>query len=457
MINIHNISKQNWKNTKISILGAGKSGISAAKLCKYIGAKPFISENRNDENLKKILIGFDHELNGHTNNVLNCKLLIISPGVNPTIPIIKKCKKNGIPIISELEFASWFSNTPIIAVTGSNGKSTTVNLIKKMFDYAKINNQIGANFGTPFSEIVLFEKRNPNINKLNILEVSSFQLEYIYHFSPNYSIILNISPDHLDRHGTIDNYLKQKLKITKNLREPGWLIFNSGDILLSNQLHDYERNIPFSQSYSNQALLSLNKTKIYYQNSKDVLIYLNDLGIQGFHNIDNVLAASTLAIKFGLKHNAICKALKDIKPLEHRMELIKKINGIDFFNDSKATNIESTIAAIKSFKKNIILILGGRDKGTSDFNKLLNFSKSKIKLIITYGESGEKIKAHLDKKYTVNFYFNFKDAITNSINQANEGDTVLLSPSCSSFDQFDNYEDRGNYFKKIILNKFNSC
>ena len=181
------------------------------------------------------------------------------------------------------------------------------------------------------------------------------------------------------------------------------------------------------------------------------------MGIQGFHNIDNVLAASTLAIKFGLKHNAICKALKDIKPLEHRMELIKKINGIDFFNDSKATNIESTIAAIKSFKKNIILILGGRDKGTSDFNKLLNFSKSKIKLIITYGESGEKIKAHLDKKYTVNFYFNFKDAITKSINQANEGDTVLLSPSCSSFDQFDNYEDRGNYFKKIILNKFNSC
>ena len=457
MINLKNIQNQKWLGINISILGAGKSGISAAKLCKFIGAKPFISESKNDVKLKEILSNFNYEIGGHSNKVLNCKLLIISPGIDSKIPIVQQCIKNKIPIVSEIEFASWFSDTPIIAVTGSNGKSTTVNLIKKMFDSAKIKSQLGGNFGTPFSDLILFEKRNPNLIKINILEVSSFQLEYVYHFSPNYSIILNISPDHLDRHETLENYLNQKLKILKNLREPGWLIFNSGDILLSNQLHDYERKIPFSQSYSDQALLSLNKTKIYYNDSNDVLIYFKDMGLRGTHNIENILAASTLAIKYGLKHMYIKQAIKEIKPLNHRMEFVQEIDGVSYYNDSKATNIESTIAAVNSFKKNIILILGGRGKGKANYYKSFKFKKEKIKYIISYGEAGKMIQDNLQNKFKVEFFKEFQNAIKRTFEISNSGDTVLLSPSCSSFDQFKNYEERGIFFKKIINSINKQC
>ena len=457
MINLKNIQNQKWLGINISILGAGKSGISAAKLCKFIGAKPFISESKNDVKLKEILSNFNYEIGGHSNKVLNCKLLIISPGIDSKVPIVQQCIKNKIPIVSEIEFASWFSDTPIIAVTGSNGKSTTVNLIKKMFDSAKIKSQLGGNFGTPFSDLILFEKRNPNLIKINILEVSSFQLEYVYHFSPNYSIILNISPDHLDRHETLENYLNQKLKILKNLREPGWLIFNSGDILLSNQLHDYERKIPFSQSYSDQALLSLNKTKIYYNDSNDVLIYFKDMGLRGTHNIENILAASTLAIKYGLKHRYIKQAIREIKPLNHRMEFVQEIDGVSYYNDSKATNIESTIAAVNSFKKNIILILGGRGKGKANYYKSFKFKKGKIKYIISYGEAGKMIQDDLQNKFKVEFFKEFQNAIKRTFEISNSGDTVLLSPSCSSFDQFKNYEERGFFFKKIINSKNKQC
>ena len=457
MINLKNIQNQKWLGINISILGAGKSGISAAKLCKFIGAKPFISESKNDVKLKEILSNFNYEIGGHSNKVLNCKLLIISPGIDSKVPIVQQCIKNKIPIVSEIEFASWFSDTPIIAVTGSNGKSTTVNLIKKMFDSAKIKSQLGGNFGTPFSDLILFEKRNPNLIKINILEVSSFQLEYVYHFSPNYSIILNISPDHLDRHETLENYLNQKLKILKNLREPGWLIFNSGDILLSNQLHDYERKIPFSQSYSDQALLSLNKTKIYYNDSNDVLIYFKDMGLRGTHNIENILAASTLAIKYGLKHRYIKQAIREIKPLNHRMEFVQEIDGVSYYNDSKATNIESTIAAVNSFKKNIILILGGRGKGKASYYKAFKFKKEKIKYIISYGEAGKMIQDNLQNKFKVEFFKEFQNAIKRTFEISNSGDTVLLSPSCSSFDQFKNYEERGTFFKKIINSKNKQC
>tara|TARA_A100001011_G_C14298907_1_gene839811 strand:+ start:238 stop:1599 length:1362 start_codon:yes stop_codon:yes gene_type:complete len=451
MINVKQIAAQDWNNVKVSILGAGSSGIAAAKLCEKVGARPFISDHNNDFKFKNKLQSYEFELNGHSNKVLDSDLVVISPGISPKIPIVNEILKNKIPIVSEIEFAFWFSQLPIIAVTGSNGKSTTVNLIKKIFDYSEINSQIGGNFGEPYSNLVLNEIKTPNLFVLNILEVSSFQLEHIVHFSPNYSVILNFSPDHIDRHGSMENYIKQKMKISKNLREPGWLIFNSGDILLSNQLHDCERNIPFSQSNSDQALLSQDDSKIYINDkSKKILIHLKDLGIKGYHNIDNILAASTLALKYGLKFEFIKKAIRNIKSLPHRMELVQELNGIKYYNDSKATNINSTIAAIKSFERNIILILGGRDKGDTNYEKLFSFTVSKIKLIISYGESGEKIKKILKPKFNTKFYPIFKDAVEESIKISQKGDVILLSPSCSSFDQFNNFEHRGQFFKELV-------
>ncbi len=453
MINLDKIKNQNWSNTKISILGAGKSGLAAANLCGKIGADPFISELNDSPLVKQSVIQYEYELGGHTDKVLDSELLVISPGIPDDIDIVRKCKNNGIPIVSEIEFASWFTESPIIAVTGSNGKSTTVNLIHQMFKTAGKKSLLGGNFDIPFSELVLEEFNHPNTELTFILEVSSFQLEHIYHFNPLISVILNISPDHLDRYDSMESYLRAKLNIAKNLREPGWLIYNSGDILLSNQLHDYDRVLPFSRNYCHQALLSLNETKVYSGDptNKNVLFYLKEIKLPGDHNLENILAAGTAALKYGIDGNKIRNAIGNFTSLPHRMEFVSQVGGVTIYNDSKATNLSSAISAINCIPEKLILILGGQDKGDTDFTSLLPYLMTKTKTVISYGNGGEKIKNDLQHAISVNYFPNFGEAVTKALDISKSGDTILLAPACASFDQFDNYEDRGNCFKSIIL------
>ena len=388
----------------------------------------------------------------HSNLILESDLVIISPGISDKIDIVKKCKNNSIPIISEVEFASWFTNSPIIAVTGSNGKSTTVNIIYNIFKLAKIDSQLGGNFGLPFSEMVINEKNNPSINYVHILELSSFQLEHIIDFNPDISAILNISPDHLNRYDSMESYVKAKLNIIKNLREPGWLIYNSGDILLSDQLHDYDRVLPFSRNYCNQALLSLKSSEIIIQKQNEKLLSIKDINIIGDHNIENVLAAATIALVYGIDKKYIKKGILDYLPLPYRLELIDNNIGIKIYNDSKSTNLSSTISAINSIKNNLILILGGQDKNNTNFKELIPILKEKIKLVITYGDAANKINKDLSKQIKSELIPDFKNAVIKSILYSNKNDTILLSPACASFDQFKDYKERGEYFNEIIKN-----
>ncbi len=457
MIKINNIKNHDWKGTKVSILGAGKSGIAAAKLCNKIGAKPFISDSNTSPTLIKRVNNFANELGGHTTKVFDAELIIISPGVPNTIEVVKECEKENLPIISEIEFASWFTESPIIAVTGSNGKSTTVSLIHEIFQFAGYNSFLGGNLDKAFSELVVDELNNKATQVTYILEVSSFQLEYIYHFNPLISVILNISKDHMDRYKNMEDYTQAKLNIIKNLREPGWLIYNSGDILLSNQLHDYDRVLPFSQDYCHQALLSLNKTKVYSHNlSKNkVLFYLDEIKIKGVHNLENLMAAATVALKYGINEQNIRDAIIDFKPLPHRLEFLTNYRGVKIFNDSKATNLSSTISAVNTIKNSLILILGGRDKSDTDFNQLIPYLENKTKFIIAYGDAGVKITNTLSKTITVEYFNKFNDAVNCGIKLSQPGDTILLSPACSSFDQFENFEKRGECFRSIILEHSN--
>ena len=273
MIDIHNISNIDWINQKISILGAGRSGIGAGKLAQHVGASVFISDFSTTNSISNNLQSFDYELGGHSDKVLDADLLIISPGIPDTIPIVQSYLELGGIVVSEIEFASWFTDEPILAITGSNGKTTTTHLLNNMCKNGGYNSLIGGNVGIPFSENVLNQIHNPIENTVHILEVSSFQLEHIYHFTPNIASVLNISPDHMDRYDDIHDYAQTKLNIAKNLKESGWLIINEDDLLLQSFVKGKERTINFSLSASNQTLYHLNSTKVYDEN-ENVLFYL---------------------------------------------------------------------------------------------------------------------------------------------------------------------------------------
>jgi len=452
MIHLNNISKNNWNNTKISIIGAGKSGIAAAKLGKHIGSSIFISDINKSQKVKNSLNEFNHEVGLHSDEILNSDFIIKSPGIKNDIPIIQKCKNNNLPIISEIEFASWFTRSPIIALTGSNGKTTTTNLLHNMCLNDGRNSLIGGNIGIPFSENVLWELTNKIKSTVHVLELSSFQLENVNLFSPIISGILNISPDHMDRYSSYSEYINSKLNIARQTLSDGWIVYNKNDSTLYSQLKKYSNAIGFSTNSNSNSYLHLNKSEVYLGSkpNSEILFYLTDSKLKGKHNINNILAAATMAHKFGISKSAINKSVINFNPIEYRLEWIGNINNVDFFNDSKATNIAASRAAIESFDNNIIIILGGKDKGKSDFKLLIPSMKNRVKKIIAYGEAGENIKSQLFEEFNVTFIENFETAVKEAHIQSNSGDTILLSPACASFDQFDSFEKRGSEFNKIF-------
>ena len=448
----NNLNIKKWEETNISIIGAGMSGMAAAKLGKHIGAKIFISDyNKNPKNITEIK-QFDFEIGQHSSKILDSDLIIISPGIPNSMPIVKQCEKKKIPIISEIEFASLITSSPILALTGSNGKTTTTNLLYQMCLTDGKNALIGGNVGIPFSENVLLEMTSKMKNIIHVLELSSFQLERIESFTPNIAGLLNISDDHLDRYIDFNDYLNAKINLIKNINETGKIIYNQDDLYLNKIFKNNNLATPFSMNNQKNIYFKLNSNKILTQSNgiEKILIRLNQTKLQGNHNIQNILAASTMAHYYGISHHAIKESIINFSPIPHRLEWIGKINDINFFNDSKATNIAATQAAISSFDKKIILILGGLDKGKTDFSQLLPLLKEHTKFIITYGQDGESIKKQIKSIKNIIYIKKFKEAILKASEHSKSGDTILLSPGCASFDQFSNYEDRGNSFKKII-------
>jgi len=450
MIDISNIKNIDWSNTTISVLGAGKSGISATNLALSIGAKVLISEISNHIEIDQV-DGLKIETGRHSNEILNSELVIISPGISDNIEIVQKCKTLQIPIISEIEFSSWFTTSPILAITGSNGKTTTTSLLHKMIEKAGYNAMLGGNIGIPFSQNVYIERKSSQLDTVHILELSSFQLEHIIHFTPHISCILNISPDHLNRYDSMDDYLDAKLNIAKNLVTPAWLVYNAADPVLETSLRDRHRTRLFSRLTDQQVNYHANGEKIFTGSSGNpqVLFYYDETNLIGLHNIENIIAASTIANLFGVDDYKISQSIKAFKALEHRMEPLESPLPLQFINDSKATNIASTMAAINSFK-NITLILGGQDKGETDFSELLESMKGRVNHVICYGNAGENINKHILRHGDSHVIFKFADAIMKGVEVSENGSTILLSPACASFDQFSNFKERGTRFKELV-------
>jgi UDP-N-acetylmuramoylalanine--D-glutamate ligase len=441
------------KNRSVSVLGLGRSGVAIARLSNYLGSKVFISDksttNSVKENLKSLKpIGIQGETGSHSDKIFNTDLMVISPGVAADSQVVLEAQKRGIKVIGEIEFASLFTNSPIIGVTGSNGKSTTVHALAEMCQTDEVNGVLAGNVGLVFSSKVLEELQNPDLKRVYILEISSFQMEFIETFHPHISIFLNISSDHLDRHKTLKNYLNAKLRLAGNQTEQDYVIYNADDKILVEVFNKHIANkTTFSPKYS--------ETNIYYVKNSNIinkeyakLTHLKNIGLPGQHNIYNLLAAASGAHCLGISDEKIANVIQSFKGIPHRLESITEINGIEFINDSKATNIDAVKVAIESYEKPIILILGGLAKG-NDFAELLQF-KNKIKNIIAYGTAKEMIHEELSTAFTVSKIELLKDAVKLSFQKAEKGEIVLLSPGCASFDQFKNFEDRGNKFAQWV-------
>ena len=447
------LAKENLVDKKITILGMKKSGYSAALLASKFGATIFISDNDKDEivckNYKKLKkVGIQCEIGGHTDVIYDSSLWIVSPGIPKYANVIKKAKKLKIPIISEIEFASKFAKHPIIAVTGSNGKSTTVNMINEMLSTNEWKPILAGNIGNPFSKSV-FDLLNGDIEgNIFVLEISSFQLEFIDQFHPFISIYLNISPDHLDRHKNMDEYLNMKLNMVNNIDENDFIIYNSDDKILNSSFSESIANkIPYSLNEKNR-FFSINSTKIYDENH-DTLILLDDIILKGKHNLSNFIASATAVKLLNVKNKKIKKTMELFSGIKHRLQYVKSIKGSSYFNDSKATNISSVIAAINSFNSPIILLLGGKNKD-SDFRLLLPHTKRHVKHIVSFGEAGGEIATAIGDAVRLNMTSSLKQAVASAHKIASPGDTILMSPGCASFDEFKNFEERGEKFIKMV-------
>lgn len=458
-----NISEM--KNRSISVIGLGRSGIAVARLAYYLGSIVFISDNSSSksviENLNSLKsIGIQGEIGGYSDKVFNTDLMVISPGVAADSPIIIEALKHGIKVIGEIEFASLFTDSPIIGVTGSNGKSTTVHALAEMCQSDKVKGVLAGNVGFPFSGKVLEELQNParpeesgDPKIVYILEISSFQMEFIEHFHPFISIFLNISPDHLDRHKTFENYLLAKLRLAENQTEQDYIIYNADDRILVEVFKKYIlKKITFSPNNSTNNIYSVKKSSIINKEYAK-LTKLENIGLPGQHNLYNLLAAGSGAHCLGISDSKIADVMNTFKGIPHRLESIAIINGIEYINDSKATNIDAVKVAIESYEKPIILILGGLAK-SNDFAELMKF-KNKIKYIIAYGDARGTIQNELSTTFIMSEIELLQDAVKLSFEKANVGEVVLLSPGCASFDQFKNFEDRGIKFTQWVkeLNK----
>jgi len=441
------------KNRSVTVIGLGRSGTAISRLANYLGSKVFISDDSSSQSVKENLeslesLGVQGEIDGHSNKIFNTDLIVISPGVAADSPIVLEAQKRGIKVIGEIEFAGLFTNSSIIGVTGSNGKSTTVHALVKMCQSEEINGVLAGNVGFPFSDKVLEELQNPDPKLVYVLEISSFQMEFIENFHPHISIFLNISPDHLDRHKTFDNYLTAKLRLAENQTEQDYIIFNADDRILADALKKHKaKKITFSPKYSDKSIYSVNNSSIINKEYAK-LTKLENIGLPGRHNLYNLLAAASGAHCLGISDARIADVMHSFKGIPHRLENIATIDGIEYINDSKATNIDAVKVAIESYEKPIILILGGLAKG-NDFAELLQF-KNKIKCIVAYGNAKETIHEELSSTFEVSKIELLQDAVQLSNRKAKNGEIVLLSPGCASFDQFKNFEDRGIKFTQWV-------
>tara|TARA_B110000046_G_C13011135_1_gene406719 strand:- start:1703 stop:3043 length:1341 start_codon:yes stop_codon:yes gene_type:complete len=437
----------------IAILGAGESGVGAALLAKAKGMIPFVSDKgKIKPSYQKELTENEIEFEAGTHSeerILSADLIIKSPGIPEKIELLKRAKMNGIPVLSEIEFAGRYTDKKTICITGSNGKTTTTMWIHHILKQAGLNVAMAGNIGESFARQVVED--TPDIY---VIELSSFQLDGMFDFRSDIAILLNITPDHLDRYDyEMQKYVNSKFRITQNLRENDWLIYNADDPIIIKELE--ERNIvaqlaPFSIKHEEGMAGYVNNNQIILNLKPIVTMSIHDLSLKGKHNTQNSLAAGITAKIFEIRKENIRESLSDFKNVEHRLEFVAKVNGIEFINDSKATNVNSAWFALESMANPTVWIVGGVDKG-NDYESLLELVKGRVKAIVCLGKTNEKIIEAFSGSVDVIAEANSAmEAVALSYRFAKNGETVLLSPACASFDLFESYEDRGAQFKSCV-------
>ena len=441
---------------KIVILGAGESGAGSAVLAQKHELDVFVSDKGLiKENYREILEknNIKWEEGNHTEAIiLSADEVIKSPGIPENAPIIKKIREKGIPVISEIEFAGRYAKGIKICITGSNGKTTVTNLIYHILKKAGKNAAMTGNVGNSFALAVAEGSYD-----YYVIELSSFQLDGMYEFKADIAVLLNITPDHLDRYDyKLQNYVDSKFRVTQNQKKEDFLIYWEGDPIIKTELSKKKykmKMLPFSDEIKEDmaAYIENNELVIDYQN-KTNLMTIHEFALKGRHNTYNSMAAALAGKVLNIRKEIIRESLADFQGVEHRLEPVITVCGINFINDSKATNVNSTWYAIECMENNIIWIVGGVDKG-NDYSELFPIVKKKVKAIVCLGKDNKKIiEAFKDMIPTIVETTSMEEAVRSSYYLAKKGETVLLSPACASFDLFKNYEDRGRQFKQAVRN-----
>ena len=444
---------------RVTIVGGARSGQAALKLLHSQGATVFLTEYSpgSTELIDFLNAGsYPHELGGHTDHALETDCIVLSPGVPSTIPLIKEAIRRKIPVFSEIEAASWFCKAPVIAITGSNGKTTTTSLIGHVLSGLDRKVHVAGNIGKAFSDIVLQTQHEDVV----VLEVSSFQLDHIQRFRPAVSVLLNITPDHLDRYeNKFENYAASKFKIFSNQLSGDALIYNHDDELVRNrisriapsrQLHTY--GISQKQELRDGAFMRGDTLVVRFNQEEEIIMRKEDLALKGPHNVFNSLAAAMAARVMEIPSLAVRESLSSFEGVAHRLEFVRTLDNVQYVNDSKATNVNAVWYALESFQQKIILIAGGRDKG-NDYSSLVPLVQNKVRVVIGLGESAEKVQTELGTHAAQHMHASsLEEAVQAAHLLAEPGEVVLLSPACASFDMFENYEARGEAFKQAVNN-----
>lgn len=441
------------RGRRIGIIGMARSGLAAARLAVRFGGIPFVSDSGSSEILTETMNilrreGIAFETEYHSDRVLSSDYVIVSPGVPLTIPIIAKLRERGIPIFSELEFASWVCRGPIVAVTGSNGKTTTSSLLGEIFAADGRTVEVCGNIGRPFSEVA----DRIDESAIAVVETSSFQLETIADFRPRVALLLNIQPDHLDRHRTLESYARIKYRVCENQRVDDCFIVNHDDPQIDvDAVTTAATRESFSIAAPNGAMTFVRDNHLFVRRSGRIedVIGIDAIRIRGRHNLQNASAAVAAAAVMGVPASAMAEALRNFAGVEHRLEPVGSVAGVRFINDSKATNVDSVVVALQSMTTAVYLIVGGRDKG-APYTPIVEAGRDKVKGVLAIGEARDKIFNDLGQAFPTQFAATLEDAVLKAFELALPGETVLLSPACASFDMFENYEHRGRAFKAAV-------
>ncbi len=445
---------QTMAGARVAVLGAARSGLAAGRLLQAVGATVILVDDYRDEKGIRATLDLPDVAvitASYTPADIAADTLVLSPGIPDSHSLVEYFLQQGRAVISEVELAARLTQAPMIAVTGSNGKSTVTTLIHRMLAATGRRSFLGGNIGVPLAANVLDELTLKPARPVHVVEISSFQAEHLDRFEARAAVFLNLSPDHMDRYPDMKSYGRAKLNLAEHIAPGGWIIYNYDDPFFRANLAGREHARPFAVSSLAEALFQLHDGWITRHDTR--LVAIEDLALPGPHNLSNFLAAATTARLLEVADHDIVSAAGEFKGLPHRLELVGTVNGVAYYNDSKATNPASTIVALETFDANIILILGGSEKGATDLESLTRLLRERVKRLITYGQAGLQLAEVFQGVVPLHYELDFAAAVREAAAHSQSGDTVLLSPACASFDQFADFEQRGEAFRELVRDR----